>query len=99
MTAQVVAASYLPEVQERAVRLVLEGGGDHPTQWSAISLVSAKIGCTAETPRKWVRKPDHDAARHDCCCEAWGNSFEPQRTSLHQGVPSSVLCPRHLVAP
>ena len=28
------AASYSLEVRERAVRLVLEGGGDHPTQWA-----------------------------------------------------------------
>ena len=54
MTTKKVAVSYSPEVRERAVRLVLEGGGDHPTQWAAINSVSAKIGCTAETLRKWV---------------------------------------------
>ena len=70
MTTQVVAASYLPGVHERAVSLVLESGGHHPTQWSAISLVSATIGCTAVMPRKWVRQPDHRAARNDCCCDA-----------------------------
>ena len=32
MTTKKVAASYSPEVRERAVRLVLEGGGDHSTQ-------------------------------------------------------------------
>lgn len=64
-----VAASYLPEMRERPVRLVLEGGGDHPTPWSAIDLVSAKIGCTAETPRKWVRQSNHGAMRNDCRCE------------------------------
>ena len=55
------AASYSPEVRERAVRLVLEGGGDHPTQWAAINSVAAKIGCTAETLRKWVRQAERDA--------------------------------------
>ena len=34
MTTKKTAASYSPEVRERAVRLVLEGGGDHPTQWA-----------------------------------------------------------------
>ena len=33
MTTKKTTASYLPEMRERAVRLVLEGGGDHPTQW------------------------------------------------------------------
>ena len=54
------AASYSPEVRERAVRLVLEGGGDHPTQWAAINSVAAKIGCTTETLRKWVRQSERD---------------------------------------
>ena len=56
-------ASYSPEVRERAVRLVLEGGGDHPTQWAAISSVAAKIGCTAETLRKWVRAVERDGGQ------------------------------------
>ena len=58
-----VAASYSPEVRERAVRLVLEGGGDHTTQWVAINSVSAKIGCTAETLRKWVRAVERDGGQ------------------------------------
>ena len=63
MTTKKVAASYLPEVRERAVRLVLVGGGDHPTQWAAINSVSAKIGCTAETLRKWVRAVERDGGQ------------------------------------
>ena len=27
-----ITASYSPEVRERAVRLVLDSGGEHPTQ-------------------------------------------------------------------
>jgi transposase len=60
MMTKKVAASYSPEVRERAVRLVLEGGGEHPTQWAAINSVSAKIGCTAETPCRWVRQAERD---------------------------------------
>ena len=63
MTTKKIAASYSPEVRERAVRLVLDGGGDHPTQWAAISSVSAKIGCTAETLRKWVRAVERDGGQ------------------------------------
>ena len=63
MTTMKVAASYSPEVRDRAVRLVLEGGGEHPTQWAAISSVSAKIGCTAETLRKWVRQAERDGGQ------------------------------------
>ena len=44
-----------PEVQERAVRMVLEHQKDHDSQWAAIGSISGKIGCTAETLRRWVR--------------------------------------------
>jgi transposase-like protein len=63
MTVKKTAASYSPEVRERAVRLVLEGGGDHPTQWAAINSVAAKIGCTTETLRKWVRQVERDGGQ------------------------------------
>ena len=48
------------EVRERAVRMVLEHGGEHPTQWAAISSVAGKIGCTGETRRFWVRQAERD---------------------------------------
>jgi len=63
MTTKKTAVNYSPEVRERAVRLVLEGGGEHPTQWAAINSVAAKIGCTAETLRKWVRQAERDGAQ------------------------------------
>ena len=51
-------ARYSPEVRDRAVRLVLEHQGEHDSQWSAIPSVASKLGCTAETLRKWVRQAD-----------------------------------------
>ena len=52
---------YTPEVRERAVRLVFE----HESQWAAIGSVASKIGCTAETLRKWVRQAERDTGRRD----------------------------------
>ena len=51
---------YSPEIRERAVRLVLEHQSDHDSQWAAIASVADKIGCTAETLRKWVRQAERD---------------------------------------
>ena len=43
------------EVQERAVRVVVEVRSQHDSQWAAIESIAAKIGCTAETLRRWSR--------------------------------------------
>ena len=46
---------YPQEVRERAVRLVLEHQENYNSQWAALTFIADKIGCTAETFRKWVR--------------------------------------------
>jgi transposase len=52
---------FAPEVRERAVRLVREHQGEYPTQWAAIQSIAAKIGCSAEALRTWVRRAERDA--------------------------------------
>ena len=54
---------FSPEVRQRAVRMVLEHGGDHASQWAAIGSIAGKIGCTAETLRTWVRQAERDQGR------------------------------------
>lgn len=44
--------------------MVLEHRGEHASQWAAISSIAAKIGCTAETLRGWVRQAERDAGQH-----------------------------------
>jgi transposase len=41
--------------------MVVEHETAHDSQWAAITSIAEKIGCTAETLRKWVRQAERDA--------------------------------------
>jgi transposase len=41
--------------------LVREHAGDYDSEWAAMCAVSARLGMTAETLRKWVRQAEVDA--------------------------------------
>ena len=56
-------SKYSAEVRERAVRLVFEQASEHESEFAAISSIAGKIGCTAETLRKWVRQAQRDAGK------------------------------------
>jgi transposase len=54
---------YSPEVRERAVRLVLDNEGQHPSRWQAVMSIAAKIGCTPQTLNDWVKKAEIDSGQ------------------------------------
>jgi transposase-like protein len=40
--------------------MVLDHQGEHASQWAAIQSIAAKIGCSGETLRHWVRRAERD---------------------------------------
>jgi transposase-like protein len=61
MEKQGTGVRFSPEVRARAVRMVLEHAGEYGSQWGAINSIAGKIGCTAETLRRWVRQAERDS--------------------------------------
>jgi len=59
------STKFSPEVIERAVRMVFEAKDQHASQWAAIESIAGKIGCTAETLRRWVRRAERDQGLRD----------------------------------
>ena len=49
------------ETRAKAVRLVKDHVGDYESEWAAIKAVSARLGTSAETLRRWVRQSAVDA--------------------------------------
>ena len=43
--------------------MVFDRAGEYDSQRSAIASISSKIGCSAETLRRWVRRTEIDAGR------------------------------------
>lgn len=52
--------------------MVLEHQGGYASQWSAIVSVAAKVGCTAETLRGWIRQYERDAGKREGVTTAEG---------------------------
>ena len=48
------------EVRERAVALVFEQVELYSSQWEAITSIAAKVGVSAESLRRWVRRAETD---------------------------------------
>ncbi len=49
-----------PEVRARVARMALELSEIYVSQWAEMSSIASKIGCTAESLRRWVRQVEDD---------------------------------------
>ena len=81
------------EQKAKAVRLVAEVTPQYESQWAAIESVAAKIGASAETVRKWVRRAEIDAGQRPGIApgdggreQAGGRGDEDQDEKRHRSV-------------
>jgi transposase-like protein len=49
---------FAPEVRDRAVRMVLDHGGEHPSRCAAVVSVASKNGCSAHMLNKWIKQAE-----------------------------------------
>ena len=54
---------FSSEVRARAVRMVLDHEGEHPSRWAAIVSISEKIGCVPQTLHEWGKKAEVDSGK------------------------------------
>jgi transposase len=57
------AIKYSPEVMECAVHMVFQSRDQYASHWAAIVSIDGKIGCTAETLRRWIRQHERDTGQ------------------------------------
>jgi transposase len=55
---------------------VFEHQGEHDSQWAAIGSIANKIGCTAETLRKWVRQAERDQGKRSGLSSSEGDRLK-----------------------
>jgi len=75
---------FSPEVRARAVRMVLEHEGDHPSRWAAVVSIAEKIGCVPQTLHVWLKKVEVDEGKRAAVPTV-------RRPILSNNIPDSVL--------
>ncbi len=70
--------------------MVLEHEREHDSQWSPIRSIAAKIGCSSETLRHWVRAVERDTGRRP------GLTTDERQRSLNHELGFRLGCDEYL---
>jgi transposase len=54
---------YNQDTRAKAIRLVREHAGDYESEYAAITAVAGRLGMSAETLRKWIRRAEVDEGK------------------------------------
>jgi transposase len=83
---------FSPEVRTRAVRMVLEHGGEYPSRWAAVVSVSQKIGCSANTLNDWVKKAEVDGGRRAGVPSDVAGKLKALERENRKRCPTPIFC-------
>ena len=73
--------------------MVFEHRSEHQPQWSAIESIAAKIGCTAETLRGWVRQHERDTGQRERLTSADKERIKAREREVREsGDRQSLRC-------
>ena len=61
---QKAAKQFSPGLRERAVRMVQDREREGDSQWESVGAIAARIGCSRETLRRWVRQGEGGCRRN-----------------------------------
>ncbi len=89
------ATKYSREVRERAVRMVCEHQSEHESHWAAISSIAAKIGCTAETLRRWIRQAEKHSGQREGVTTAESERVKALERAVRELRQRTKFCARH----
>ncbi len=54
---------FVPEVRERAVRMVFDHERDDSSRWVTVVSIAENIGCVPRTLHEWVKKAEIDSGK------------------------------------
>ncbi len=83
---------YSPEFRQRALHLFHEQQDHLPSKWAALNAIAGKVGCTAETLRKWVKQYEIDhGQREGLSTSERERSLPAMENEVKAGNPQSNL--------